>query len=111
LYEKWKHAEPDTEPEEIPIGANDGEIGRVVEFFFDDDKWTIRYLVADTASWLSGRKVLIPPIFFGAVDWDSKVLNVNLTQQQIGNSPSIDTDKPVSRQYERSFYDYYNFPY
>jgi hypothetical protein len=93
------------------IGADDGEIGRVVEFFFDDDKWTIRYLVADTGSWLSGRKVLIPPIFFGAVDWDSKVLNVNLTQQQIGNSPSIDTDKPVSRQQESSFYDYYNFPY
>ncbi len=93
------------------IGANDGEIGRLVEFFFDDDKWTIRYLVADTGGWLSGRKVLISPIFFGAVDWDSNVFNVNLTRQQIKNSPTIDTDKPVSRQHESSFYDYYNFPY
>jgi hypothetical protein len=93
------------------IGAKDGEIGRVIEFFFDDDKWTIRYLVADTGNWLSGRKVLISPIFFGAVDWDSDVFNVNLTREQIKNSPSIDTDKPVSRQQESSFYDYYNFPY
>ncbi len=95
----------------VSIGANDGEIGRVVEFFFDDDKWTVRYLVADTGGWLSGRKVLISPIFFGAVDWDSNVFNVNRTREQIKNSPSIDTDKPVSRQHESNFHDYYNFPY
>ena len=93
------------------IGAKDGEIGRVVEFFFDDDKWTIRFLVADTGSWLSDRKVLISPIFFGTVDWDSNVFNVNLTREQVKNSPSIDTEKPVSRQHESNFYDYYNFPY
>ena len=93
------------------IGAKDGEIGNVVEFFFDDDNWTIRYLVAHTGTWLSGRKVLIPPISFGAVDWDGNIFNVNLTRQQIANRPSIDTDKPVSRQHESSFYDYYNFPY
>jgi PRC-barrel domain len=93
------------------IGANDGEIGKVVEFFFDDDKWIIRYLVADTGGWLSGRKVLISPIFFGTVDWESNVFRVNLTRQQIKNSPSIDTDKPVSRQHESSFHDYYNYPY
>ena len=93
------------------IGAKDGEIGTVVEFFFDDDKWTIRYLVADTGGWLAGRKVLISPIFFGAVDWDGNVFNVNLTREQVKNSPSIDTDKPVSRQHESNFFDYYNFPY
>jgi len=93
------------------IGANDGEIGRVVEFFFDDGKWTIRYLVADTGRWLGGRKVLISPIFFGAVDWEGNIFNVNLTRQQIKDSPSIDTDKPVSRQHESSFYDYYKFSY
>ena len=39
----------------------DGEIGRVKEFYFDDRHWTIRYLVAETGSWLSGRQVLISP--------------------------------------------------
>ena len=33
----------------------DGEIGRVQEFYFDDLHWAIRYLVADTGTWLSGR--------------------------------------------------------
>jgi len=26
----------------------DGEIGKVKEFYFDDQHWAIRYLVADT---------------------------------------------------------------
>ena len=37
----------------------DGEMGKVREFYFDDRFWTVRYLVADTGSWLTGRQVLI----------------------------------------------------
>ena len=40
------------------IGATDGDIGKVDDFYFDDESWTIRYLVADTGNWLLGRKVL-----------------------------------------------------
>ena len=36
----------------------DGDIGSASEFFFDDQYWAIRYLVANTGTWLSGRKVL-----------------------------------------------------
>src|ERR1039458_10684822 len=39
----------------------DGEMGKVSEFYFDDKHWAIRYLVADTGNWLTGRKVLISP--------------------------------------------------
>ena len=34
------------------IKAKDGEIGKVEGFLFDDHSWTIRYLVADTGTWL-----------------------------------------------------------
>ena len=43
------------------LDSLDGEIGKVKEFYFDDRHWTIRYLVADTGNWLSGRQVLISP--------------------------------------------------
>ena len=32
------------------LRCRDGEIGSVKEFYFDDQYWTIRYLVADTVS-------------------------------------------------------------
>ena len=38
------------------LDARDGEIGKVKEFYFDDHSWTVRYLVADTGGWLSGRR-------------------------------------------------------
>ena len=35
------------------LNSLEGEIGKVKEFYFDDHYWTIRYLVADTANWLT----------------------------------------------------------
>jgi len=92
------------------LRALDGEIGHVNDFYFDDKSWAVRYLVADTSSWISGRLVLLAPHAFGSLHQDGKVLLVNLTRKQIENSPSIDTHKPVSRQYEEEYYQYYGWP-
>ena len=50
------------------LGASDGEIGHVKDFYFNDQHWAIRYLVADTGSWLPGRQVLISPHSLGSLD-------------------------------------------
>jgi sporulation protein YlmC with PRC-barrel domain len=92
------------------LRASDGEIGHVKDFYFDDTNWAVRYLVVDTGSWLLGRLVLISPHAFGCSYQDGEVLHVNLTRKQIENSPSIETHKPVSRQYEEEYYQYYGWP-
>jgi hypothetical protein len=95
---------------EDKLGASDGEIGHVKDFYFDDQHWAVRYLVADTGSWLSGRQVLISPLAFGSLYQGGKVLLVKLTRKQIEDSPSIDAHKPVSRQYEEEYYRHYGWP-
>jgi uncharacterized protein YrrD len=97
------------------LSATDGEMGSVADFYFDDQTWRIRYIVANTGSWLSGRQVLLPPeaflnSAFGATDGDSDVLKVNLTRKQIEESPSVAEHQPVSRQYEEEYYRYYGWP-
>src|SRR5271166_7199683 len=89
------------------LRASDGEIGHVNDFYFDDQKWVVRYAVVDTGSWLSGRQVLIAPHAFGNLDQHRSLLLVNLTRQQIEYSPSIESHKPVSRQYEEEYSRYY----
>jgi len=96
---------------EARLGASDGEIGRVNDLYFDDQNWAVRYLVADTGSWMPGRLVLISPRAFGNLHQGGKVLLVNLTRQQIENSPSIESHKPVSRQYEEEYHRYYGWPF
>jgi len=92
------------------IEATDGDIGHVHEFFFHDLTWTIRYLVVDTGNWLPGRRVLIAPIALGKARWETQRLTVNLTQAQIQESPDIDKEKPVSRQYELALHEHYHWP-
>ena len=92
------------------LGASDGEIGHVKDFYFDDQSWTVRYLVADTGSWLVGRQVLISPHAFPE-GFRGKILRVNLTRKQIEDSPPIESHKPLSRQYEEEYHRYYGWPY
>jgi len=82
------------------MGASDGEIGKVIDFYFDDKTWAIRYLIVETGDWLSGRKVLISPQALLSTNWENGSFPINLTKEQIENSPNIDTDMPVSRQQE-----------
>ena len=93
------------------LGASDGEIGHVKDFYFEDQKWAVRYVVADTGSWLPGRQVLLSPHAVGSLQQAGKVLRVNLTRRQIEDSPSIEFHKPVSRQYEEEYHRYYGWPY
>ena len=92
------------------LHSNDGEIGKVEEFYFDDHYWTIRYLIADTGNWLTGRQVLVSPYALAAVNKEEQYINIDLTKKQIEDSPSLDSDKPVSHQFEESYYGYYGWP-
>jgi uncharacterized protein YrrD len=88
----------------------DNEIGKVEEFYFDDNHWVIRYLVANSGNWLTGRQVLISPYSMTEVVEETENIVVNLTKKQIEESPTLDSDKPVSRQFEKSYQRYYGFP-
>jgi hypothetical protein len=82
------------------LDAIDGEIGKADEFYFDDLHWVVRYLVADTGNWLTGRLVLISPYALGDANNQKENITVNLSKKQIEDSPSLSSDKPVSRQFE-----------
>ncbi len=90
------------------LKAKDGEIGRVKEFYFDDRNWIVRYLVVDTGTWLAGKRVLISP--FAMTGEIQGTIPVNLTKQQVEDSPFPESDLPVSRQFEMEYHTYYGWP-
>ena len=92
------------------IQAKDGEFGRLREFYFDDGKWMIRYLIVDTGKWFPGRLVLISPHAFRQLGWDEKIFSVTLTKKQIENSPEINRHIPVSRLKELELGESYGWP-
>lgn len=95
---------------DYPLRAQDGQIGIAKSCLFDDRHWRIRYVVADTGTWLSANQVLISPLHLNEPDTGTrdKCLPVSLSKEQIENSPPIKENAPVSRQYESEFARYYD---
>jgi len=85
--------------------ARDGEIGKVNDLYFDDDQWTVRYLVDKTG--FLGRQVLIAPVAITEINNDQEMIRVNLTREQIEDSPPLDREKPLSRDLETKIIEHY----
>ena len=69
----------------------------------------MRWLVVDTGTWLTERKVLMHPSAIDRPDYEERAFAVKLTKAQVADSPSILRDQPVSRQMERQLHSYYGW--
>jgi hypothetical protein len=93
------------------LAARDGEIGHLKDFYFDEQTWTTRYLVADTGTWLPNRQVLLSPFAVTHIGRQAHApVEVSLTRKQIEDSPSIEEHRPVSRRFEAEYMQYYGWP-
>ena len=93
------------------IRATDGVIGKVDDFYFDDEDWGIRYLVVNTGSWLSGRKVLISPIALGHAGWMARRLPVALTRAQVEAQSRHRHQETGFTPTRGRYFRYYGYPY
>jgi hypothetical protein len=99
------------ELERYTVSATDANVGSVVNFLLDDACWSVRYLVVATGPLVDDRRVLISPISFRQAAWMSHSFHLALTMDKIKNSPPVDVDAPISRDYERDYCHYYGYPY
>ncbi len=86
----------------------DGEIGTLDDFYFEEDRWTVRYLLVDTGKWLSGKRVLISPMSVPD-GWGREGVRLSLTKDQVWNSPEI-TEGDLSSESEMQVLTYYGYP-
>lgn len=93
-----------------PVRAVDGDIGTLEDFYFDDDRWVVRYLVIDTGSWLGGRRVAVSPMSVQG-SWGKAGIDVTLTKEQVEKSPAPDLAGSLSRSDEAQILGYYGYPY
>lgn len=86
----------------LTIQAKDGEIGKVNDVYFDDNAWIVRYLIDKTGFWLFGQQVLISPASVQTIDMEKQQIRVDLTRDQVANSPNVDKEKPLTRDAENN---------
>jgi hypothetical protein len=90
------------------LDSVDGEIGKVKECCFDDRRWTIRYLVAETGTWLAGRPVLASPQWIKRVSWSQAQVLVLLSREAVKQSPEFTDKSLLTQDYETGLHGHYN---
>jgi len=80
------------------VEASDGKIGKLCDLLFDEQDWSIRYLVMDGGTWLNRRRVTLPPDLVRRRDWADHRLSVaGLTRRQVMESPNVETHVPLGQ--------------
>ena len=105
------HLRSAREVEGYHVAATDGEIGHVEDFLIDDRDWAIHLLGIDTRNWLPGRKVVISPAWLHGIDWSRERIHVDLTRQQIKDSPEYDTAMIPDESYLEQLAAHYGRPW
>lgn len=100
------------------LRASDGDIGYVSDFSFDVRSWAVRYIVASTAAWPLGRKILLDPLAFGinplskaTVPSKPDLLRINLTRAEIRSCPPQSAHPAFPRQQELLYFHRFGWPF
>lgn len=90
------------------LQAVDGEIGKIESFIVDTFNWVVRYLVLELEN---KRYILLSAGAIGKPASGVQALPVFVSREFITNGPTFDITQPLSREIERQFSDYYEWPY
>ncbi len=95
---------------ELTITSTEGQhVGHVRDLYFDDAAWQVRYLVVNVGNWLNRDLVLLSTASVVDVDWEDGLAKVNLTREQIENSPDVSTEQLASQQAEADLHQHYGW--
>ena len=90
--------------------AADGEMGFCKDFLFNDEQWSLHYLLADTHKWLpGGKKMLIHTQAIKYIDVAEKAIHLKISKKELKDSPSLLSSEPISRAYEKTYMCYFDY--
>ena len=63
--------------------CDDRVVGHVDDFYLDDRRWLVRFIVVKTTAWFTQRKVLIPALDIEGIDWDGARIVTSMTRENV----------------------------
>jgi len=96
--------------ENFNIETKDGQGWEVVDVYFDIDMNAVRYLVVDAGSWFQTKNVLVSPLLIKSYDMETETFYLNISDEQLKQSPGYDETQPLSRQLEIEYNKYFSIP-
>jgi len=89
------------------VESRDGDIGHLEDFLVDDADWSIRFLVIATRNWWPGKRVLISPKSVLQIDWQGKMITLDVDRQQVKDGPAYDPAMTIGAAFTHAFHQHY----
>jgi len=96
--------------EKFQVKGRDGDLGKVSDFYFDQERFILRYLVIDTGHWLQHELTLISTEDFEDIHYKDKIIEVNMNKEELESGPSLEKNKPISKIMEEKVVHHYDWP-
>jgi hypothetical protein len=77
-----------------------GAKGRIKDLYFDDQDWSVKYLVVSLGGRTANTDVLVDPAEVAGFDLPGKTLSIRLTVEQLSNCLPASSVRPVCQQYQ-----------
>lgn len=81
------------------VAAIDGLAGAAVDFYFNDQDWSVRHIVISQHPTRLHKAVLLDPASVTRIDNDENLIHVSLSRAECNALPPANTVLPVCRQY------------
>ena len=91
------------------IQATNGDIGEVSDFLVDE-QFKLRYLVIDTGTWLTGKKVVLSTAWISSVNLEGRTVVMNIDKKRIQEGPQYTDEHVLDRDYETRLHAHYQYP-
>ncbi len=110
------YAQPETAATAVPLlteaslldcalSSGDADLGKVVDLVYDDEDWTLRYLLVDPGAWWpGGPRLLIGVHWLDAIDVEARQLRVAVDRASLRNSPRFQDIASIDRDYETALH-------
>jgi hypothetical protein len=89
------------------IQAVDGLAGRLENLAFEEEDWSVRYLIIEAGSMLSRKRVLVSTAWVNRIDGVEGTVHVDLKGESIRNGPEFDYRYPIDFKYEVAAFDHF----
>ena len=89
------------------LHASDGDLGHIQDFLFDEESWAIRFMIVNTRNGWLDHHVLVAPQWITGFNWGKRVATVDLTRDEVEQSPPYKIGMEIDRQEELRVYRHY----
>jgi len=92
------------------VSTLDGALGRLLDVYYDDRLWTVRYLAVGEIG-EDGAARLVSPLAVERVGGDPERITLALDLERMLAAPDLTLEQPVSLQAEKAYFDFFGWPY